>query len=237
MINASGFEPALVQTTSVRIPVTGAVLEGDMAVPPTPRGLIVFAHGTGSNRQSPRNRFVAERLHRHGFGTLLIDLLTPSETSFDERTARHRFDITLLAHRVTAVVDWTRHQSDLLSLPIGLFGASTGAAAALVAAADRPRDIGAVVSRGGRPDLAGSALARLVVPTLLLVGALDATVLDMNRDAQRRMRTRGTLDIVPGASHLFEEPGALDDVAVRTAEWFRTHLRRGWPRHEHSNRA
>jgi dienelactone hydrolase len=212
--------------TPVRLPVEGAVLDADLGLPDRPRGIVVFAHGSGSSRHSPRNQFVAKRLNAEGFGTLLADLLTSAEDSVDQRTGRLRFDIDLLGRRVVAIVDWLRAHPALSSLSIGLFGASTGAAAALVAAADRPDDIAAVVSRGGRPDLAGTALARVTAPTLLLVGGLDGTVIDMNRAAERQLHGVTALEIIEGASHLFEEPGRLDVVAARAIAWFNSHLSR-----------
>jgi len=213
------------QLTPVRVTTDGAVLDADLGLPESPRGIVVFAHGSGSSRYSPRNQFVAGQLRARGFGTLLADLLTGPEEAVDRRTARLRFDIGLLGHRVVALVDWLRRRTGVSTLPIGLFGASTGAAAALVAAAERPEDVGAVVSRGGRPDLADEALPRVVAPTLLLVGGLDTTVIDMNRDAQRQMRHLVDLEIIPDASHLFEEPGTLERVAQRAGEWFEQHLR------------
>jgi len=210
--------------TPVRLPLEGAVLDADLGLPDRPRGVVVFAHGSGSSRHSPRNQFVAQRLQVEGFGTLLADLLTPAEKAVDQHTGRLRFDIDLLGQRVIALVDWLRRHPALAELSIGLFGASTGAAAALVAAAERPDDVAAVVSRGGRPDLAGSALSRVTAPTLLLVGGLDTTVIDLNRSAERQMRGVVDLEIVEGASHLFEEPGTLDVVAARAGAWFNDHL-------------
>jgi len=212
------------QLTPVRLPIDGAVLDADLGLPKSPRGIVVFAHGSGSSRYSPRNQFVAGQLRARGFGTLLADLLTGPEEVVDRRTARLRFDIGLLGRRVVALVDWLKRRPEISALPIGLFGASTGAAAALVAAAERPHDVSAVVSRGGRPDLADVALPRVLAPTLLLVGGLDTTVIDMNRDAQRHMRHLVQLEIVPGASHLFEEPGTLETVAQRAGEWFEKYL-------------
>jgi len=184
-------------------------------------GIIIFAHGSGSSRHSSRNRRVAEVLHEAGFQTVLVDLLTPGEDRVDLKTGEHRFDIELLGERVTRTIDWVRRVDDA---PIGLFGASTGAAAALVATARRPKEIGAVVSRGGRPDLAGEALDLVRAPTLLIVGGLDLTVLELNQMAQNRLRAEAALEIVPGATHLFEEPGTLDLVADLAADWFRRHL-------------
>lgn len=194
-------------------------LEGSMFLPHDPRGLIIFAHGSGSSRFSPRNRYVAERLVAQGFACLLFDLLTAEEGDF----RRNVFDIPLLGARVVEAIAWTAGESDASRLPIGLFGASTGAAAALTAAADEPR-VAAVVSRGGRPDLAGDALRRVQAPTLLIVGGLDYGVIELNRSAQQLLRCRNRLDIIPGATHLFEEPGTLESVVERAANWFIEHL-------------
>jgi len=201
------------------VPVDGALLEGDLVLPEQAEGIVLFAHGSGSSRFSPRNRLVAEALNRKGFGTLLLDLLTAAEEDVDRTTRTHRFDIALLVRRLTAAVDWLRDEQDV-SLPIGLFGASTGAAAALVAAAARPDDVVAVVSRGGRPDLAGAALTRVRAPTLLVVGGADPVVLDLNQRALELLSSEKQLVVVPGATHLFEEPGALERVAELAAEWF-----------------
>jgi dienelactone hydrolase len=185
--------------------------------------MILFAHGSGSSRHSPRNRLVAEQLQRAGFGTLLMDLLTAEEEQIDLRSRDFRFDIGLLARRLIAAVDWLTARFGE-GLRVGLFGASTGAAAALVAAAERPDWVAAVVSRGGRPDLAGSALVRVAAPTLLIVGGADAQVLTLNRQAAGRLAGLHHLEIVPGAGHLFEEPGTLDEVARLAIDWFVTHL-------------
>lgn len=209
---------------TVRIPVGGKRIEGDLALSTDSTGLVLFAHGSGSSRQSVRNRYVAHTLQQHGFATLLVDLLTPDEEAIDRRDARFRFDIDRLASRLVAIIDWLRMQDSTAPLPIGLFGASTGAAASLVAAADRPGSVYAVVSRGGRPDLAGDALGRVVAPTLLIVGALDTAVLAMNRTARSKLPGPVALEIVSGAGHLFEEPGALSDVADLAADWFHTYL-------------
>jgi putative phosphoribosyl transferase len=206
------------------VPIANRWLDGDLGMPPQPHGLVLFAHGSGSSRHSPRNQFVAAALESRGFATLLIDLLTPAEEIVDRRTAQLRFDIEMLATRLVAIVDWLRRQPVTVSLPIGLFGASTGGGAALMAAAARPRDIAAVVSRGGRPDLAGVALPRVTTPTLLIVGALDTPVIQMNRDAMRQMNGEVALDIVPGATHLFEEPGTLERVAELAGAWFDRYL-------------
>jgi putative phosphoribosyl transferase len=199
-------------------------LEGDLTVPVDARGLVVFAHGSGSSRHSPRNRFVADALHDAGLATLLMDLLTEEEEVEDLRTRRLRFDVGLLGERVVAALDWLGARDDVASLPVGAFGASTGAAAALIAAAERPERVGAVVSRGGRPDLAADALELVRAPTLLLVGDRDVTVVGMNREAMERMRCEVSLELVPGASHLFEEPGALERVAQLAGQWFVRHL-------------
>ncbi len=195
-------------------------LPGELVLPDQPGGLVVFAHGSGSSRLSPRNAFVAHVLHQHQLATLLFDLLSVPEAS-----DRHNvFDIELLGARVAQALDWLAQRSELAGLRVGLFGASTGAAAALHAAADRPGRVAAVVSRGGRPDLAGERLARVAAPTLLIVGGLDAEVLQLNRAAMRAMTCRKRLEIVPGATHLFEEPGTLDAAAHLAGAWFETHL-------------
>jgi dienelactone hydrolase len=185
------------------------------------RGMVVFAHGSGSSRHSGRNRHVADVLHLAGLRTLLLDLLTPEEDEVDRHTGEHRFEVEMLGGRVVGAIDWLRETE---TAPIGLFGASTGAAAALIAAASRPDEVSAVVSRGGRPDLAGEALSLVRAPTLLIVGGRDSTVLELNQEAQARMRAESTLEIIPGATHLFEEPGALDIVADLAAAWFRRHF-------------
>ncbi len=210
--------------TSIHVPVGRYHLEGDLVIPAAAVGLVLFAHGSGSSRHSPRNQFVARALERRGLATLLIDLLTPSEEEVDDRTAQYRFDLPMLAERLVNIVDWLRQQPDTKPLPIGLFGASTGGGAALMAAAVRPDDVAAVVSRGGRPDLAGQALRRVGAPTLLIVGGLDTPVIQMNRDAMDEMGPDVVLEIVPGATHLFEEPGTLARVAELAAEWFVGHL-------------
>ena len=209
---------------AIRVPIAGQLLDGDLGVPADPHGLVVFAHGSGSSRHSPRNQLVARALERRDLATVLIDLLTEQEGAIDERTAEFRFDIPLLASRLIAIVEWLGRLTGTAALPIGLFGASTGGGASLIAAADRPRVIAAVVSRGGRPDLAGAALPRVIAPTLLIVGGWDTAVIQMNRDAIRQMRAEVKLEIVPGASHLFEEPGALDRVAALAGDWFTRYL-------------
>jgi dienelactone hydrolase len=212
---------------AVEVPAGAATLKADLRVPPGAKGLVVFAHGSGSSRFSRRNRQVAEFLGERGLATLLLDLLTAQEESVDEMTAEYRFDIARLGPRVSAAADWARTRPDIGALPIGCFGASTGAAAALIAAADRPAAIAAVVSRGGRPDLAGDALARVEAPTLLIVGGYDEPVIDLNREAMRQMHAHVELKIVPGATHLFEEPGTLDQVAEFAASWFTRYLPAG----------
>ena len=212
------------QTVAIRVPIGTEALSADLSLPPEPRGLVIFAHGSGSGRHSPRNQLVARTLQARGFATLLADLLTERDEAIDRTTGALRFDIELLGRRVVALIDWARARPDLRLLPIGLFGASTGAAAAIVAAAARPRDVAAIVSRGGRPDLAGPALRMATAPTLLLVGGLDSVVIDLNREAGARMRAEGRLEIVSGATHLFEEPGTLERVAARAGEWFANYL-------------
>ena len=220
----AGEDDDLAYETTLQLPAGRVVLEGDLSVPAYPRGLVVFAHGSGSSRKSPRNRFVAEALRARGLATLLFDLLTPEEERADAWDAHLRFDIPLLADRLVRVTDWLAHQGGVGVLPLGLFGASTGAAAALIAAAARPNAVKAVVSRGGRPDLAEDALPRVRAPVLLLVGGDDDEVLQLNREAYARLRAQKALSVVPGATHLFEEPGALEEVARRAADWFANHL-------------
>lgn len=212
-------------STPVRI-ATGedVVLDGDLTVPAGASSLVVFAHGSGSGRHSPRNRLVAEALQERGMATLLMDLLTQEEEDVDLRTRHLRFDIDLLATRMVGATRWVRDQEGLRELSIGYFGASTGAAAALVAAAAAPSDVGAVVSRGGRPDLAGEKLAEVRAPTLLIVGGADDVVIGLNEQAAELLRVENRLEIVPGATHLFEEPGALDEVVRLAGDWFVDHL-------------
>jgi dienelactone hydrolase len=200
------------------------VLEGDLVIPADATGIVLFAHGSGSSRFSSRNRFVAEQLNDAGLATLLIDLLTPEEERVDAMTGHLRFDIGLLASRLVAAIDWMRDEPRTADLPVGLFGASTGGGAALVAAAARSERVGAVVSRGGRPDLAADGLPLVRAPTLLIVGGADTPVIAMNREAMTRMKTEVRLEIVPGATHLFEEPGALEQVARLARDWFIGHL-------------
>jgi putative phosphoribosyl transferase len=213
-------------TRPVRIAIGGIALAGDLAVPAEARGLVVFAHGSGSSRFSSRNRYVADVIDRHRLGTLLIDLLTEQEEAIDQRTSHLRFDIALLAERLVAIAGWAQERPDLRTLPIGLFGASTGGGAALLAAARQPDAFRAVVSRGGRPDLAGRALERVTVPTLLIVGGRDEVVIELNEQAMRQMSAPVHLEIIPGATHLFEEPGALERVAALASDWFERHLGR-----------
>jgi len=205
----------------VQVRAGGAFIDGDLVVPDRATGLVVFAHGSGSSRFSLRNRMVAEVLQRDGFATLLLDLLTRSEEAVDLRTGEFRFDIDRLGHRVTAALDWAAGKLDLSGLRIACFGASTGAAAALCAAAERPERVAAVVSRGGRPDLAGDALPHVQAPTLLIVGGADEPVIQLNREAMARMRAPVRLEIVPGATHLFEEPGTLEQVSQLALQWCR----------------
>lgn len=209
----------------VRIPVTGAELQGRLTVPAGAVGVVLFAHGSGSSRHSPRNRYVAEVLQQAGIGTLLFDLLTVNE----EHDRRMVFDIELLAGRLVGATAWLRKQTAVTGLPVGYFGASTGAAAALLAAAAPHQDIAAVVSRGGRPDLAIPQLHHVTAPTLLIVGSRDEMVLDLNREAQRHLRCENDLAVVPGATHLFEEPGTLTQAAGLARDWFRSHLRQSVP--------
>jgi putative phosphoribosyl transferase len=223
MENTSSFDRIEIP---VRIAAGRVALEGDLAVPNRARGVVLFAHGSGSGRHSPRNRFVAEALQEGGLATLLFDLLTEEEEE-QERFTRHlRFDIGLLSQRLIDATNWLARETETRDLTVGYFGASTGGGAALVAAAERPEAVGAVVSRGGRPDLAGeAALARVKAPTLLIVGGADTEVIALNRQAMARMTAQASLEIVPGASHLFEEPGALEDVARLAREWFERFLK------------
>ncbi|MGW0615646.1 dienelactone hydrolase family protein [Streptomyces sp. NPDC002788] len=204
---------------TVTVPAGGAALAGDLDLPPHARAVVLFAHGSGSSRHSPRNREVAAGLRTAGLGTLLIDLLTEAEERQDLRTAELRFDIPLLGRRLVAAVDWLGQWHATRGLPVVLFGASTGAGAALVAAAERPDRVRAVVSRGGRPDLAGDALDDVRVPVLLIVGGRDGHVLRLNEEAARRLSAPYTLHVVPGATHLFEEPGALEQVTEAARRW------------------
>jgi pimeloyl-ACP methyl ester carboxylesterase len=208
----------------VRLQADDVTLEGDLTLPAGARGLVMFAHGSGSSRHSPRNRGVARYFNSRSLGTLLFDLLTSAEEQVDRVTAELRFDILLLAARVTGAARWVAARSDLRGLRLGLFGASTGSAAALIAASRLPGQVAAVVSRGGRPDLAMDALPQVQAPTLLIVGGEDQQVLDLNRLALRHLRCEATLVTVPRATHLFEEPGTLEEVARIAADWFEDHF-------------
>jgi pimeloyl-ACP methyl ester carboxylesterase len=209
---------------SIHLPADGVVLEGDLETPEAARGVVLFAHGSGSSRHSPRNRAVSRALREAALATLLMDLLTVAEERAEAATGHLRFDIEMLARRLAAAIDWLRQDRETASLPLGLFGASTGAAAALVAATQRPEAVAAVVSRGGRPDLAGPALAHVRAATLLIVGGDDVPVVGMNREACALLPCEKELVIVPGASHLFEEPGTLEEVARLASAWFLRHL-------------
>ena len=212
------------QEREVRVSAGPVTLEGSLGIPNSVGGVVLFAHGSGSGRHSPRNRYVARVLREANLATLLIDLLTEDEEGVDLRTTRLRFDIGLLARRLVGATHWLVQNPDTEQLRIGYFGASTGAGATLVAAAERPDEVGAIVSRGGRPDLAGDALPLVKAPTLLIVGGNDEPVIGMNEEALARMRAVKRLQIVPGASHLFEEPGALEEVARLATVWFARHL-------------
>ena len=206
--------------TEVQIPAGRAVLPSNLTIPENAMALVLFAHGSGSSRHSPRNQFVARTLNGGGLGTLLFDLLTPEEEALDIYTREHRFNIGLLVERLVRATNWTRQQDQLRDLRIGYFGSSTGGAAALVAAGELPQDVGAVVSRGGRPDLAGDALPKVQAPTLLIVGGNDDIVIELNEMARDRMCCEVKLEIIPGATHLFEEAGALERVARLASDWF-----------------
>jgi putative phosphoribosyl transferase len=209
----------------VRVTAGSVTLEGNLGVPEGARGVVLFAHGSGSSRHSSRNRFVARLLREAGLATLLIDLLTTEEEAVDVRTAHLRFDIGMLAERLVGATDWLKQNEDTSDLRVGYFGASTGGGAALVAAAEKAGAVGAVVSRGGRPDLAGEALPHVRTPTLLVVGGNDVPVIGMNEEAMARMgNAEVRLEIVPGATHLFEEPGTLEEVARLARDWFLRHL-------------
>src|SRR5438067_254806 len=213
----------MAEQREISIPVEKGAIAGMLAVPPNALSIVIFAHGSGSSRLSPRNQFVAEALQQAGIATLLMDLLTPAEDSVDEFTAEHRFNIGLLASRVVLATDWVLDQPDWAEFNVGYFGASTGAAAALVAAAERPR-VQAVVSRGGRPDLAGEALHAVKAPTLLIVGGDDVEVIELNREALAQLQYEKHIAIIPSASHLFEEPGTLEQVASLARNWFADHV-------------
>jgi dienelactone hydrolase len=211
--------------TSVQIEIGGIALDGDLVLPSRTRGVVLFAHGSGSSRHSPRNQEVARALHKGMLGTLLLDLLTRREEQIDAQTRQLRFDIPLLAERLLAASDWLSGERRTAELPLGLFGASTGAAAAFMVAAERPREVRAVVSRGGRPDLAGDALGQVGAPALLIVGGNDELVLDLNRQAMTKLSSIDKeLAVVSGATHLFEEPGALEEVARLARAWFERYL-------------
>jgi putative phosphoribosyl transferase len=210
--------------SEVQIHAGRAVLSGNLNIPKDANALVLFAHGSGSSRHSPRNQFVARTLNEAGLATLLFDLLTPEEEAIDMRTGEHRFNIRLLAERLVHATKWAKQQEQTSNLRTGYFGSSTGGAAALVAAVDVPQDAGAVVSRGGRPDLADDALPKVQAPTLLIVGGNDDIVIELNEQARDRMRCEVKLEIIPGATHLFEEPGALEKVAQLASDWFNAHL-------------
>jgi putative phosphoribosyl transferase len=210
--------------TDVRIPAGPAVLDGNLIIPDNTIALVLFVHGSGSSRHSPRNQFVARQLNNAGLATLLFDLLTPKEELLDVRTAQYRFDIGLLAERLIHATKWAQQQKQTRDVRIGYFGSSTGGAAALVAAAELPDDVDAIVSRGGRPDLAGDALPKVKAPTLLIVGGEDHVVIELNEKARAQMRCEVKINIVPGATHLFEEPGALERVAQLASDWFTNNI-------------
>lgn len=213
-----------VQNQPVLIKVNSLSLEGNLSIPEGAKAIVLFAHGSGSSRFSPRNNYVASILQRSHLATLLFDLLSAEEEEIDLRTRHLRFDIRLLAERLVGATDWLKQNNTLGHFPIGYFGASTGGGAALVAAAQRPQDVGAVVSRGGRPDLAGAALSSVRSPTLLIVGGNDLPVIALNEDAFRQIKAPKKLEIVPGATHLFEESGALERVAILASQWFQQYL-------------
>lgn len=208
----------------VQIPSERIILSGNLLIPENAVALVLFAHGSGSSRHSPRNQFVARTLNRAGLGTLLFDLLTPKEEALDISTREHRFNISLLSTRLVHVTKWAREQVQTRDLRVGYFGSSTGGAAALVAAAELPQEVHAVVSRGGRPDLAGDALPSVQAPTLLIVGGYDDVVIGLNETARDHMGCEVKLEIIPSATHLFEEPGALEQVAKLASHWFIKHL-------------
>lgn len=213
------------QPSAVQVKAGDALIEGDLTIPVKAKGIVVFSHGSGSSRFSRRNKYVAEVLHGGGYATLLLDLLTRQEDVIDEQTREYRFDVDRLGHRVVAAIDWMASHPPVAGLPVACFGASTGAAAALIAAAERPEIVRAVISRGGRPDLAGDALPKVQAPTLLIVGGDDEPVIELNRAAMRRMRAPVQLEVVPRATHLFEEPGALELVARLALEWCATYVK------------
>ena len=210
--------------SEIQVPAGPVTLEGELSLPSGAKGLVLFAHGSGSSRHSPRNQFVARTLNEAGLATLLFDLLTPEEEAIDMQTQEHRFNIDLLAMRLGHSTKWAKQQEQTSNLGLGYFGSSTGGAAALMAAVDAPQNVDAVVSRGGRPDLAGEALPKVKAPTLLIVGGNDDIVIELNEQARDRMRCEVKLEIVPGATHLFEEAGALEQVATLASDWFVAHL-------------
>jgi len=212
------------EKTSVKIPADGVTINGNLAVPRGAKGIVLFAHGSGSSRFSPRNTRVANEINAAGMGTLLIDLLTSEEEEIDEATGQFRFDIDLLSKRLRAATQWLKKNLATKNLAVGYFGASTGAAAALIAAAKLPDGIKSVVSRGGRPDLASEYLGKVTAPTLFIVGGRDTEVIELNRQAMERIRSEKKLEIVPGATHLFEESGALEEVARLAIDWFSKHF-------------
>lgn len=218
-------EPTAHEQQELAIELEGVTLYGNLVIPPEAQAIVLFIHGSGSSRFSPRNQHVARMLNGVGLATLLFDLLTRQEQEIDEQTRHLRFDIPMLGERTVRTVDWTLRHQRTAPMPIGLFGASTGAAAALIAAANRPEAVRAVVSRGGRPDLAGDVLGHVRAPTLLLVGEHDRSVIELNRQAAQQMRAVHHLEVIPGATHLFEEPGTLEQVARHAGEWFHRHLR------------
>jgi putative phosphoribosyl transferase len=213
-----------IRERAVQVNAGSVTLDGNLTMPEGSSGVVLFAHGSGSGRMSPRNRHVARLLNEAKFATLLVDLLTVQEDAIDLSTAQLRFDIPLLTERLVGATEWLKRRSETTHLRVGYFGASTGAAAALLAAAERPEAVGAVVSRGGRPDLAGAALARVQAPTLLIVGGHDAHVLELNEQAAAQLHCETRLVIVEGATHLFEEQGALDEVTRLARNWFEQHL-------------
>jgi putative phosphoribosyl transferase len=214
----------MMHTDDVHIPAGRAIFTGNLSIPENATALVLFAHGSGSSRYSPRNQFVARTLNNAGLGTLLFDLLTPEEGLIDARTREHRFNIGMLAERLIHATNWAKQQQQTRNLRIGYFGSSTGGGAALVAAVELPQDVDAVVSRGGRPDLAGAALPKVQAPTLLIVGGEDDFVIELNEQARAQMQCEVKLEIIPGATHLFEEPGALEQIAKLAGNWFRDHI-------------
>src|SRR5437773_2333386 len=212
-----------IDMTEVQISAGAATLDGNLTIVRQTKALVLFAHGSGSSRHSPRNQFVARTLNEAGLATLLFDLLTPEEESVDLYTREHRFDISLLAERLVYATRWAKQQKQTQDLRVGYFGSSTGGGAALVAAAELPEEVGAVVSRGGRPDLAGQALPKVKAPTLLIVGGEDHVVIELNEQARAQMKCECKIEIVPGATHLFEEPGTLEQVAKLASNWFLLH--------------